>query len=172
MKERTGIVTAHGKPLTLLGDEIKVGDMAPDFEALNNKLEPVKLSSLRGKIVVISAVTSLDTLTCDLETKRFNDEAKRLGDDIVVLTISMDLPFAQQRWGTEAGVTNTQLLSDHLEGSFGTSYGILIKSLRLLARTVFVIDKDGKVQYVQHVKENSEEPDYDDVLNAIARVVG
>lgn len=167
MNERTGIVEMKGRPLTLVGDEIKVDDMAPDFEALDNDLELIKLSSFKGKVVVISTVPSLDTQICDIETKRFNDEAKRLGDDVVILTISMDLPFAQKRWCTEAGVKNVLLLSDHRDGAFGIKYGVLIKELRLLARTIFVIDTAGKVKYIQYVKETASEPDYDEVLEVI-----
>lgn len=170
MSERTGIIEMKGQPLTLVGDEVKVGDMAPDFIALNNNLEPIKLSSFKGKIVVITTVPSLDTQICDIETKRFNDEAKLLGDDVVIITISMDLPFAQKRWCEEAGVKNVYLLSDHRDGVFGTRYGVLIKELRLLARTIFVIDANGKVQYIQYVKETASEPDYDEVLEAIKKL--
>jgi thiol peroxidase len=167
MNERTGIVEMKGRPLTLVGNEIKINDIATDFEALDNDLKPIKLSSFKGKVVVISTVPSLDTQICDIETKRFNDEAKRLGDDVVILTISMDLPFAQKRWCTDAGVKNVHLLSDHRDGAFGIKYGVLIKELRLLARTIFVIDTAGKVRYIQYVKETASEPDYDEVLEAI-----
>ncbi len=170
MNERTGIVEMKGKPLTLVGDEIKIGDIAPDFEALNSDMESVRLSSFKGKVVVITTVPSLDTQVCDLETKRFNNEAKKLGDDVVILTISMDLPFAQKRWCEEADVKNVHLLSDHRDGSFGKAYGVLIKELRLLARTIFIIDTDGKVQYIQYVKETASEPDYDEILEAIRKL--
>ena len=170
MNERTGIIEMKGKPLTLLGNEIKVGDIAPDFETLNSDMELVKLSSFRGKVVVITTVPSLDTQICDIETKQFNDEAKRLGDDVVILTISMDLPFAQKRWCEESGVKNIHLLSDHRDGAFGELYGVLIKGLRLLARTIFVIDTAGKVRYIQYVKETASEPDYDEVLEAIKKL--
>lgn len=170
MNERTGIIEMKGKPLTLIGNEIKVGDTAPDFEALNSDMESVKLSSFKGKVVVITTVPSLDTQICDIETKQFNDEAKKLGDDVVILTVSMDLPFAQKRWCEEAGVKNVQLLSDHRDGAFGELYGVLIKGLRLLARTVFVIDTDGKVRYIQYVKETASEPDYDEVIGEIKKL--
>jgi len=172
MAERTGIIFMGGKPITLIGNEIKVGDTAPDFETLNANLEPVKLSSFKGKVVIISTVTSLDTLVCDLETKHFNDEAKKLGDNVVFLTVSMDLPFAQKRWASEAGAENINLASDHRDSSLGMAYGVLIKGLRLLARTVFVIGKDGKVKYIQYVKENGTEPDYDEVLAAVKKALG
>ena len=113
MSERPGAVTFHGNPLTLLGQEIKVGDKAPEFEALDNGLSPVKLSAFQGKVVIISAVPSLDTPVCDLETRRFNAEAAKLGKEVVILTISMDLPFAQKRWCGAAGVTHVTTLSDH-----------------------------------------------------------
>lgn len=171
MTERKGIVTSHGKPLTLVGDEIRVGQTAPDFLVLDNALSPVKLSSLRGKVCIVSSVPSLDTPVCDLETRRFNREAAGLGPDAVVLTISMDLPFAQKRWCAAAGITRVQTLSDHRDASFGTSFGMLIKELRLLARAVFVVDRDGTVKYVQVVDEISEEPDYDAALEAARRLV-
>ena len=171
MQERTGIVESRGKPLTLLGNEIKVGDKAPDFETLDTSLQPVKLSSYKGKVVVLSTVPSLDTQVCDLETKQFNKEAKELGNDVVFITVSMDLPFAQKRWADEAGVKDIQLASDHKSAGLGTSYGVLIKELRLLARTVFVIDKSGVVRYIQYVKETGTEPDYDEVLAAVKKLL-
>ena len=171
MAERTGIIFMGGKPITLIGNEIKVGDTAPDFETLNAKLEPVRLSSFKGKVVIISTVTSLDTQVCDLETKHFNDAAKKLGENVIFLTVSMDLPFAQKRWASEAGAENINLASDHRDSSLGMAYGVLIKGLRLLARTVFVIGKDGKVKYIQYVKENGTEPDYNEVLAAVKKAV-
>ena len=171
MSERTGLVTMKGNPLTLVGKEVKVGDTAPDFEVLNDKLEPVKLSSFKGKVVVLVSVPSVDTPVCDLETKRFNQEAGKLGVDVAILTISMDLPFAQKRWCAAAGVENLQLLSDHRDALFGNSYGVLIKELRLLARTVFIVDRKGTVQYIQYVRETTEEPDYREVLTAIDKVL-
>jgi len=171
MSERTGLIMMKGNPLTLIGNEVKVGDVAPDFEVLNDKLEPVKLSSFKGKVVVLISVPSVDTPVCDLETKRFNQEAGRLGNDVVILTISMDLPFAQKRWCAAVGVENLQLLSDHRDASFGNSYGVLIKELRLLARTVFIVDRKSTVQYIQYVRETTEEPDYGKVLTAIDKVL-
>ena len=170
MKERTGIITMKGNPLTLLGNEVNVGDVAPDFAVLSNDLSPVTLSSFRGKVCIVSSVPSLDTPVCDTETRRFNEEAGRLSSDVAVLTISMDLPFAQKRWCGAAGVTRVQTLSDHRDASFGTSYGVLIKELRLLARAVFVVDRNGIVQYVQLVKEITQEPDYDAVLTAVSKL--
>jgi thiol peroxidase len=155
-----------GSPLTLVGNEVKVGEPAPDFEVLDNNLKPVKLSSFHGKICIISSVPSLDTSVCDMETRRFNEEVGKLGSDVVVLTISMDLPFAQKRWCGIAGVNNVQTLSDHREASFGKGYGVLIKELRLLARAVFVLDRDGIIRYIQIVDELTSEPDYETVLDA------
>ena len=167
MIERTGIITMKGNPLTLVGKELKVGDIGPDFEVLDNDLAPVKFSSFRGKICVISSVPSLDTPVCDMETRRFNEEAGKLGTDIRILTISMDLPFAQKRWCGAAGVDKVITLSDHRDVSFGTAYGALIKELRLLARIVFVVDGKGVIRDMQVVKEQTEEPDYDAVLEAV-----
>ena len=121
MQERAGIITMKGNPLTLVGSEIREGDAAPDFVALDNNLSPVRLSSLKGKNCVIASVPSLDTPVCDLETRRFNEEAGRLGGETVFLTLSMDLPFAQRRWCGANGVTKVQTLSDHRDASFGTS---------------------------------------------------
>ncbi len=171
MEERKGVVTMKGRPLTLVGKELKVGEAAPDFTVLDNDLSPVKLSSFRGKVCIISAVTSLDTSVCDLETRRFNQEADKLSPDIAILTISMDLPFAQKRWCGAAGVDKVVTLSDHRDASFGRAYGVLIKELRLLARSVFVIDRDGIIRYIQIVKENSNEPDYEAALNAARELV-
>ena len=171
MSERTEIITMHGNPLTLLGNEVKTGDTAPDATLLDNDLNPVNISSYRGKICVISSVPSLDTPVCDLETRRFNQEAENLGDDVAVLTVSMDLPFAQKRWCGAAGVDSVVTLSDHRDASFGNSYGMLIKELRLLARTVFVLDRDGIIKYIQVVKELSEEPDYTEVIEEIKKLV-
>ena len=171
MSDRSGVITMHGNPLTLTGDEVKVGDQAPEVELLANDLSPVKLSDYKGKVVVLSAVPSLDTPTCDLETRRFNAEAAGLGEEVAILTISMDLPFAQARWCGTAGVEAVKTLSDHREAAFGLAYGLLIKELRLLARCVLVLDRDQKITYIQMVNELSEEPDYEAVLAAVKEVV-
>ncbi|KPL08098.1 hypothetical protein AMJ85_08895 [candidate division BRC1 bacterium SM23_51] len=167
MEERTGIVTMRGNPLILVGSEVKVGDTAPDFTTLDNNLSPVAFSSFLGRVCIISSVPSLDTPVCDRETRRFNEEAARLDPNLVILTISMDLPFAQKRWCGAAGVTRVQTLSDHRDASFGTAYGVLIKELRLLARAVLVVDADGIIRYVQIVNEVTEEPDYEAILTAV-----
>ena len=170
MKERTGLTTMRGNPVILLGNEVKVGDKAPDFVAVDNDLNPMGLSAFQGKTVVLSAVPSLDTPVCDTETRRFNQEATMLGSDVEIVTISMDLPFAQKRWCAAAGVDRVRTLSDHREASFGTAYGVLMKGPRLLARALFVVDKEGVVRYVQVVPEVTQEPDYDDVLEAVAQL--
>ena len=167
MTERTSIVTMKGKPVTLVGKVVKVGQKAPDFEVIANDMSAVKFSSFAGKTCIIASVPSLDTSVCDMETRRFNEEAGRLGSDVVVLTISMDLPFAQKRWCGASGVKNVVTLSDYRYASFGNIYGVLIKDLRLLARTVFVVDKTGIVRYVQIVPEIGTEPNYDTVLKAV-----
>ena len=170
MTERTGMVTIHGNPLTLVGAEIRVGAPAPEAELLDNDLNPVKLSSYRGKILVMASVPSLDTPVCDLETRRFNDEAANLGAEVELVTISMDLPFAQKRWCGAAGVKRLRTLSDHREAAFGRAYGVLIKELRLLARAVFIVDREGTVHYVQLVKEVTNEPNYEEVLQALGKI--
>jgi len=171
MSDRSGVITMHGNPLTLTGDEVNKGDQVPDVELLANDLSPVKLSDFKGKVVVLSTVPSLDTPTCDLETRRFNSEAAGLGDEVAILTVSMDLPFAQARWCGAAGVEAVKTLSDHREAALGLAYGLLIKELRLLARCVLVLDRDQKITYIQMVNELSEEPDYEAVLAAVKEVV-
>jgi thiol peroxidase len=172
MAERTGLITFKGSPLTLVGNEAKVGQKAPEAELVANDLSVVKLSSLcRGKVCIITSVPSLDTPVCDLETRRFNEEAGKMGQDVAVLTFSMDLPFAQKRWCGAAGVKNVQTLSDYREAGFGKTYGVLIKELRLLARAVFVLDKQGVIQYVELVKEVASEPNYTAALNAAKKLL-
>jgi len=172
MAERTGLVTMKGNPLTLTGDEVKVGQKAPDADLVANDLSTVKLPALgKGKVCIVTCVPSLDTPVCDVETRRFNTEAGKLGGDVAVLAISMDLPFAQTRWCGAAGVKNVQTLSDHRDGAFGKAYGVLIKGLRLLARAVFVVDKKGVVQYVEIVKEVTSEPNYTAALEAARKLL-
>jgi thioredoxin-dependent peroxiredoxin len=171
MGDRPGAVTMKGNPLTLVGNEPAVGQKAPDFTAVDVGLAPVKLSSFLGKVVVIASVPSLDTSVCDLETRRFNQEATGLGPDVQILTLSMDLPFAQKRWCGAAGVKNLLTLSDHRDAAFGAAYGVLIKELRLLARAVFVVDREGVLRYAQLVKEIATEPDYAAVLAAVRKSI-
>lgn len=169
MKERAGLVTMRGNLLTLVGNEVEIGEVAPDFVALDPNLTPIKLSSYRNKICVISSVPSLDTPVCDMETRKFNEEATRLGDKIQILTISMDLPFAQKRWCGAAGVNKIQILSDHRDAQFGLAYGVLIKELRLLARAVFLVDQKGILRYMQLVKEIANEPNYEEIWSALKK---
>jgi thiol peroxidase len=170
MQERVGLVTMRGNPLTLVGNEVKVGQAAPDFVALDNNLAPIKLSAYRGRLCIISSVPSLDTPVCDIETRKFNEEASKLGDKVQILTISMDLPFAQKRWCRSAGANKIQTLSDHREAQFGIAYGVLIKELRLLARAVFLVDVKGILQYTQLVKEIVNEPNYDEIWSALNKI--
>lgn len=166
MTETKNTITFKGNPLTLADSLPKVGQTAPDFEVLSNDLSPVNLSAFKGKTLVICSVPSLDTSVCDTEIRKFNEQATSLGDDVAVLAISMDLPFAQKRWCGAAGIKNVQTLSDHRDASFGRAYGVLINELRLLARAVFVVDKKGVIRYIQLVDEMTNEPDYDAALKA------
>jgi len=171
MAGQPNTVKMMGNPLTLTGGGVREGDKAPDFTALDNDLNPVGLSDYDGKVRILASVPSLDTPVCDMETRRFNEEAGELGEDVVVLTVSMDLPFAQKRWCGAAGVDRVKTLSDHRDASFGEAYGVLIKELRLLARAVFVVDRSGTLTYRQVVPELTEEPDYESVLEAVKKAV-
>jgi thioredoxin-dependent peroxiredoxin len=168
MVETANTVTMKGKPLALEGLMPAVGQSAPDFTVVGNDLSPVKLSDFRGKVVLISSVPSLDTSVCAIETRRFNQEAAALGDKVAVLTISMDLPFAQKRWCGAEGVKAVITASDHRDATFGRAYGVLIKELRLLARAIFVVGRDGKIRYEELVREITSEPDYAAALKAAA----
>ena len=167
MEKRTGVVTFAGGPVTLVGPEVKVGQAAPDFTLLDNGLAPKTLKDFAGKVKVISVVPSLDTGVCDAQTRWFNQDATKLSDDVVVLTVSMDLPFAQKRWCGVAGVENVVTLSDHKDASFGENYGFLIEELRLLTRGVVVIDKNDKVTYVEYVPEVTHAVNFDATIEAI-----
>jgi thiol peroxidase len=167
--ERPAAATLRGNPVTLVGPEIKPGQPAPDFTAVDNSLKPVSLADGRGKVLILSSVPSLDTPVCDTETRRFNQEAAGLGEGVEVWTISMDLPFAQKRWCGAAGVERVRTLSDFRDRTFGRSYGVLVKDGPLAgvdARAVFVVGRDGKVRHVQYVKEITTEPDYAATLAA------
>jgi len=165
--KRKGIVTFKGNPVTLVGDEVTVGMKAPDFRVVDGTLSPVTLASFAGKKKIFVAVPSLDTPVCDTEARRFNQEASSLGEDVVVVTVSLDLPFAQKRWCAAAGVDRLVVLSDYQDRSFATTYGILIDELKLLARSVFVVDAADVVRYVEIVPEVTSEPDYGKVLDAV-----
>lgn len=171
MQERNGLVTLQGNAVTLLGPELKAGDKAPDFSLLKNDMSPATMGDYAGKVLVLSVVPSLDTPVCDTQTRKFNEKASALGGDVVVLTVSVDLPFAQARWCGAAGVDRVVTLSDHREAAFGAAYGLLIKGLRLLARAVLVVDRDGVIRYVQLVPEVATEPDYDAALAAAKNII-
>ena len=168
--ERKNAVTVKGNTITLLGDEAKTGQKAKDFKALDTNLEEVMLSSFKNKIKLIASVPSLDTPVCDTEIKRFNDEAPKVSKDVVIIFISMDLPFAQKRFCDEFDINKVKTLSDHRDADFGNKYGVLIKELRLLARAMFIIDKDDIIRYTQLVKELSSPPDYNAALAALQKV--
>ncbi len=163
--ERPEATTLQGNPLTLIGPELKVGDTAPDFECVDNGLQPVKLADTGNGVRIFSVVPSLDTPVCDMQTKRFNDETGKL-TGVDIYTISMDLPFAQKRWCVAFGVDNIKMLSDHVSGSFGSAYGTLIKELRIECRAIFVLDKDNTIRHAEYVKEVTDHPNYDGALAA------
>ncbi len=167
--ERPGATTMRGKPLTLVGPELKAGDKAPDFEVLDNTLQPVNLTTTGQSVRIFSVVPSLDTPVCDAQTKRFNEEAAKL-PGVEIYTISMDLPFAQKRWCGAFGVDKIKMLSDHRDGSFGEHYGTLIKELRIESRAIFVVDKDNTINHVEYVKEVAEHPNYETALAAARSV--
>ncbi|GIN60134.1 putative thiol peroxidase [Robertmurraya siralis] len=158
-------VTFKGNPVTLVGTEVKVGDKAPNFTVLANDLSPVTLDDSKGHVRLISVVPSIDTGVCDAQTRRFNEEAAKL-DNVKVLTVSVDLPFAQKRWCAAAGIDNVQTVSDHRDLSFGEAYGAVMQELRLLARSVFVIDSNDTVTYVEYVSEGTDHPNYEAAIEA------
>lgn len=169
--ERKGVVAFAGNPLTLTGNEVKVGDKAPDFTAVDKDLSEVRFSDFAGKVKIISVTPSLDTPVCDLQARKFEEEAGAMGDKIAVINISMDLPFAIARFCAGAGIKNIRTLSDHRDASFGNAYGVLIKELRLLARTVFVIDRSDTIRYIQRVPEITNEPDYDTAIAEAKKLI-
>ena len=169
--ERPGATTLRGKPFTLVGPELKAGDKAPEFETVDNGLQPITLTSTTGSIRIFSVVPSLDTPVCDAQTKRFNEEAAAL-PGVDIYTVSMDLPFAQKRWCGAFGVDKVKMLSDHREGSFGSAYGTLIKELRIESRAIFVVDKDNVVRHAEYVPVAGREPDYAAALGVLATLVG
>lgn len=162
-------VTFNGNALTLVGREVRVGDHAPDFQVTANDMSDLGMQNLKGKVVVLSAIPSIDTPTCAIETKRFNEEAAKLGPNVAIVTVSMDLPFAQKRWCAAENVSNVVTASDYKHRVFGEAFGVLIKEWGLLARALFVVDKSGKVVYRQIVSDISAEPDYAPVLEAVKK---
>jgi thiol peroxidase len=169
--ERSDVVTFKGNSLTLLGEEVKAGQKARDFRALDSNLGEKGLADFKGKIKLIASIPSLDTPVCDSEIKRFNDEASKLSKELAVIFVSMDLPFAQKRFCQEFEINKVKTLSDHRQADFGMKYGVLIKDLRLLARAIFIIDKDDNVRYVEYVKELGMPPDYDKAVKALKDIV-
>ncbi|MFB9326031.1 thiol peroxidase [Paenibacillus aurantiacus] len=170
-QERTGVATLKGNPITLIGPELKKGDQAPAFTLNKSLVEAVSLSDYAGKIKLISVVPSIDTGVCDAQTRRFNEEAGNLGDNVVVLTVSVDLPMAQARWCGAAGIDKVTLLSDYKDNSFGEAYGVLIKELRLDMRSIFVIDGNDTIQYVEVLSEMTEHPNYEQAIEAVKALV-
>jgi thioredoxin-dependent peroxiredoxin len=172
MLERKGLIQFHGKDVTVVGDDLKVGQQAPSFKAHLQDwafLDLLKLT--RGKVRIIAAVPSLDTDVCDRETRRFNEEASGLSKDISIIVISTDLPYAQKRWCGAAGITQVMVVSDHLKASFGKKYGCLIKEQRILRRAMFIVDRKYKITYVDYMKSLSDEPDYKSVLEAARKAI-
>ncbi len=163
--ERPGATTMRGNPLTLIGPALAAGDKAPDFKLVDNSLKDVTLADTGSQVRIISVVPSLDTPVCDAQTKRFNEEAAKL-PGVSIISISMDLPFAQKRWCGAFGVDKIKMLSDHRDGSFGSSYGTLIKDLRIESRAIFVLDKSNVIRHVEYVKEVADHPNYDTALAA------
>ncbi|HSG45944.1 MAG TPA: thiol peroxidase [Anaerolineales bacterium] len=159
--------------VTLIGDEVKVGDMAPEFTSAAQNWAPVNpVADSKGKVIILSAVPSLETDVCDRETRRFNEEAAKLGDDIIVYTISTDFPMTQKRWCGAAGIENVEVVSDVLNAEMGEKYGILIKERRYLRRSVFIVDRDGKLVYVNYLPQLGQEPDYDEVIAEAKKALG
>ena len=161
MEKRTDVVTFAGNPIALLGKEVKVGDKAPAFTLLDNGLGEKTLADYAGKVKVISVVPSLDTGVCDAQTRWFNQNVSKLGENVVVLTVSVDLPFAQKRWCGAAGIDKVETLSDHRDLSFGENYGFILEGLRLLSRGIVVIDKDDVIRYVEYVPEVTSAVNFD-----------
>jgi thiol peroxidase len=170
--ENRRTVTFKGQPLTLIGKQLKVGDTTPDAELTANDFSPVKLSSYAGKTRLINVVYSLETSICDAQTHKFNQEATQLGGDVIVLTISADLPFTQKRWCGASGLESVITLSDHKTMAFADAYGVHIKERRLTSRAVFVVDKQNVVRYVEYLPEIATHPNYDTALAALQHIAG
>lgn len=170
VEKRRDLVTMGGNPVTLIGREIKIGDKAPDFTALKSDLEKYSLKDAGDSIKIISVVPSLDTGVCELQTTRFNQEAAEL-EDVVILTISVDLPFAQKRFCSAHNIDRVITLSDHKDLSFGMNYGFVIEELRLLSRGIVILDRDNRVKYVEYVKEVGEHPNYDRAIEEAKKLI-
>ncbi|MBO0374465.1 thiol peroxidase [Staphylococcus capitis] len=161
-------ITFKNDPITLSGQQVKEGDIAPDFTVLDNSLNQITLEDYKGEKKLISVVPSIDTGVCDQQTRKFNEEASQ--EDGVVLTISVDLPFAQKRWCASNGLENVVTLSDHRDLSFGENFGVVMEELRLLARSVFVLDESNKIVYKEIVSEGTNFPDFDAALEAYRNI--
>jgi len=171
VKETKGLVTFRGNPVTLVGNQVKVGQKAPDFKLITPDMKEVTLADSKGKVRLLSVVVSLDTSVCDIQTQQFEGEAGKF-PEVMIYTISVDLPFAQARYCGAHSIKNLQTLSDHRDASFGTAYGVLIKEMRLLARSIFIIDKNDVIRYIELVKDSSHAPDYDKAISALKEVLG
>ena len=170
---RSGAVTFKGAPLTLAGNEVKVGQAAPDFKLhyFEGGLKELKLADMKGKPTILSVVPSLDTPVCQMQTKKFNESLGSLGDKINALTVSLDLPFAQNRFCGAEGIKNIRSASDYQDRNFGQNWGMLIEELKILARGTFVLDKDGKIVHAELVKEVTQEPNYQAALDALKKLL-
>ncbi len=164
-------VTFGGKKLNLYGDVVKVSDKAPDFKAVNNDLSSFDSKENQGKVVVYSVVPSIDTGVCSLQARTFNEEAEKLGDDVIVITVSCDLPFAQKRFCAQEGIKNSISISDYKDHDFGKKYGFLIEDLALLSRGVVIVDKNGKIAYTEYVKEVTNEVNFEAALDAVKALI-
>ncbi|GIV07969.1 MAG: putative thiol peroxidase [Fimbriimonadales bacterium] len=169
--ERSNAVTFLGNPLTLIGKELKPGDPAPDATVIKQDLTPVNIHDYKGKVLLLSVVPSLDTSVCSAQTKKCNEAASQLPDSVKVITVSMDLPFAQKRFCGAENIDKIEVLSDHREGAFGQAYGVLVKELRILSRAVFVVDSEGTIRYAEYVPEIASHPNYDAALQAVRQLI-
>lgn len=164
-------VTFGGKKLNLYGEVVKVSDKAPDFKAVNNDLSSFDSKENQGKVVVYSVVPSIDTGVCSLQARTFNEEAEKLSDDVIVITVSCDLPFAQKRFCAQEGIKNSISISDYKDHDFGKKYGFLIEDLALLSRGVVIVDKNGKIAYTEYVKEVTNEVNFEAALDAVKALI-
>ena len=163
-------ITFGGDKVTLEGKEIKVGDIAPSFKAINKDLSDFNSEDLKGKIVVYSVAPSIDTPVCALQATTFNEEATKLSDDVKIVTVTVDLPFAQERFCSVKGIDNADIVSDYRYKEFGQKFGFMIEELQLLARGVVIVDRDGKVQYVEYVPEVTNDVNFDKALEEVKKL--
>ena len=170
--ERNDFFKLGEKFATILGEDVKVGQTAPEFTSMLPGWKPINpLQNSKGRVIILCAVPSIDTETCDIETRRFNEEASKLGDEIVIYVVSTDFPFAQKRWCGAAGVERVKLVSDVLEAEFGLKYGVLIKERRFFRRAVFIVDREGKLTYVDYIPILGQEPNYAEVIEAATKAL-